>query len=96
MKKSIILTILTLLSALALYAKLDMKLVEGGSFMMSADSWDTEFIGGEVELNSFWMATYEITVDEFTEFVEDTDYRTTAEEVGYSFGFKEGDRKSVV
>lgn len=56
--------------------------VEGGIFMMGdvfGEGRDNEIPVHQVQLSSFYMAPYEVTVGEFRLFVEETGYSTSAE-----------------
>jgi formylglycine-generating enzyme len=90
MKIHFILVSMILLSVLTLSAKPMMVRLEGGSM----NAWDPEYgyydSVNQVEVPSFDMAVYEVTVGDFTKFVEKTKYKTTAELVGYCFGYSDG------
>ena len=59
--------------------------IEGGNFLMgSVEGMPHERPVHEVLVNSFWMDTHEVTVEEFAKFVEETDYKTEAEKFGWS------------
>lgn len=56
--------------------------IEGGTFTMgtnSEDSYEHERPTHQVKLNGFWMDKYEVTNQQFAEFVEETNYQTLAE-----------------
>src|SRR4051794_15156823 len=60
-----------------------MVLINGGTFEMGTDDgMPYEAPVHEVLVNSFWMDEHEVTVAEFTRFVEATGYRTDAEKFG--------------
>jgi len=60
--------------------------VEGGSFMMgSNDGEDDVKPVHKVTVSPFWIGKYEVTVEEFREFVDDTGYRTDAERKGGAY-----------
>jgi sulfatase modifying factor 1 len=66
-----------------------MVLIPGGSFMMGdANGQDMEKPVHEVEVDAFYMDTHEVTVEEFREFVDATNYVTDAEknDGGYTWG----------
>ena len=61
-------------------AKMNMVFIEGGTFMMGwAKGIDQEEPVHEVEVNSFYMDIYEVTVDDYKKFVDETNYVTDAE-----------------
>lgn len=71
-----------------------MVFIKGGTFRMGAgDEMPEEAPVHEVEVKSFWMDAREVTVAEFTKFVEATGYQTEAEKFGWSgvFDVKRGD-----
>jgi formylglycine-generating enzyme len=58
----------------------DMVWVPGGTFMMgSNDHYPEEAPAHEVTVNGFWMDQYTVTNAQFSRFVEDTNYVTSAE-----------------
>lgn len=58
----------------------DMVWVPGGTFMMgSNDHYPEEAPAHEVAVNGFWMDQYTVTNAQFSRFVEDTNYVTSAE-----------------
>jgi formylglycine-generating enzyme required for sulfatase activity len=62
-----------------------MVFVEGGCFVMGdrfGDGYPDERPTHEVCVDDFYFGKYEVTVGAFRQFVEDTDYRTTAERGG--------------
>jgi formylglycine-generating enzyme len=62
-----------------------MVLIKGGTFQMGTDDgMPYEAPVHEVAVNSFWIDEHEVTVAEFTKFVEATGYRTDAEKFGWS------------
>ncbi len=69
----------------------DFVLVQGGSFMMGSEKGeDNEKPVHQVNLRDFYMCKYQVTVQDFQAFVEDTNYKTEAEIGGGSnvdFGF---------
>lgn len=79
MNKNVILTLLVLLAVTAVAAIPKMEFVQGGKFRMGEYIEDVETEGVLVQIPAFLMSRYEVTVDEFAEFVEDTDYETSAE-----------------
>jgi formylglycine-generating enzyme required for sulfatase activity len=59
-----------------------MRWVPGGEFLMGTDSalgWADERPAHPVRVNGFWIDEHEVTNRQFREFVEATDYVTTAE-----------------
>jgi sulfatase modifying factor 1 len=66
----------------------EMVLVKGGCYEMG-DSFDGRFNDNkpvhEVCVNSFYIRKYEVTVDEFRKFVDNTGYTTDAEKAGDCF-----------
>jgi formylglycine-generating enzyme required for sulfatase activity len=53
-----------------------------GEFMMGSDSKDAEYEEKPIHkviLDGFWMGKYPVTVDEFSKFVKEENYRTEAE-----------------
>ena len=67
--------------------------IEGGSFFMGNDNdWATEAESPEheVHLIDFSISKYEVTVEEFRQFIHDTRYITTAETAGTSGIYKNG------
>ncbi|MEI7812410.1 MAG: formylglycine-generating enzyme family protein [Ignavibacteria bacterium] len=62
-----------------------MVYVEGGEFMMGDENGETnEKPVHRVELRSFYIDKYEVTVGEFEEFINATGYKTNAEKDGWS------------
>ncbi|WP_409049719.1 formylglycine-generating enzyme family protein [Runella sp. MFBS21] len=59
--------------------------MEGGSFEMGSNKYDSEKPVHRVMVSSFRMATYETTVGEFEKFVEATGYQTEAEKGNGSY-----------
>ena len=62
-------------------------LVEAGSFLMGSHNGSKDEIPVRIVTisRSFCMSRYEVTVGEFRRFTEDTGYRTTAEQQGWSW-----------
>lgn len=48
-------------------------------------SWYSDEAGSQVDVDPFWIAVQEVTVDDFRQFVEATDYETTAQKTGFSY-----------
>jgi formylglycine-generating enzyme required for sulfatase activity len=90
MKKSVILTLAMFLVITAIAAIPKMEFVKGGRFRMGAYGIAAGDEGVLVQMPDFLMARYEVTRDEFAAFVEDTGHETTAEKVGYLFGWQDG------
>ncbi|MEK3889201.1 formylglycine-generating enzyme family protein [Bacillus sp. FSL K6-3431] len=70
----------------------DMVLVTGGEFLMGTDDVDSNRADGEypirsIRVDDFLMDAYAVTNLQFKEFVEDTKYKTEAENYGWSFVF---------
>ena len=62
-----------------------MALIKGGTFEMGTDDgMPSEAPVHEVLVNSFWMDEHEVTVAEFSKFVEATGFKTDAEKFGWS------------
>ncbi|MFC3418793.1 formylglycine-generating enzyme family protein [Salinicoccus hispanicus] len=66
--------------------------IPGGSFLMGTEDGEGFKSDGEgpirsVEVSSFYMDAHTVTNREFTQFVEETGYRTEAESFGWSFIF---------
>ena len=86
--------IATLLFVMAMLLRLDaqtlqvppgMVLIPGGTFAMgNADGQDMEKPVHEVEVDAFYMDSHEVTLEEFGQFVERTNYVTDAEKNGGS------------
>jgi len=69
----------------------NMVLIPGGSFRMgTSDGMDFEGPVHEVKVNSFLIDEHEITVGEFSKFVDATGYQTEAEKFGWSGVFNIG------
>jgi len=71
-----------------------MILIRGGDFQMGTnDGLPYEAPVHTVEVESFWIDESEVTVAEFSKFVEATGYRTEAETFGWSgvFNFETGE-----
>lgn len=49
----------------------------------------------EVCVNGFWLAKYPVTVGQFRQFIEATNYQTDAEKAGESYTFADNEFKSV-
>lgn len=62
-----------------------MILIPAGTFEMGAkDGMEFESPVHTVKISAFWMDEHEVTVAEFTKFVEATGYKTEAEKFGWS------------
>jgi len=70
----------------------DEVFVKGGSFIMGKENqcFNSHF-EHKVELRSFYMDRYEVTVNQFKKFVDETGYKTDADKRGYAFIFKDGE-----
>ncbi|HQU86466.1 MAG TPA: formylglycine-generating enzyme family protein [Pyrinomonadaceae bacterium] len=71
-----------------------MILIKGGNFQMGDDSgMPFEMPAHTVELDSFLIDEHEVTIAEFAEFVNVTNYKTEAEKFGWSgvFNFETGE-----
>ena len=69
-----------------------MRLIEGGKFLMGTNykngfAGDGEGPPREIYIDPFYIDATAVTNVEFTEFVNETKYRTEAEEYGWSFVF---------
>lgn len=78
------LSLVVMLSFFSLLAQTDMVLIEGGSFMMGRNASKDKVKGVEfkselprhkVQLRSFYIGKYEVTVKEYKEFVKSTGQR---------------------
>jgi formylglycine-generating enzyme required for sulfatase activity len=72
----------------------DMAAVPAGNFAMGSPSMEldrTEFRERrhEVQLDAFYLGRREVTIGEFRRFVEETGYRTTAEDAGGALVYNE-------
>jgi len=70
--------------------------IPGGSFAMGSETAPAEPFEGPVHtvtVKSFWMDSTEVTVAQFTRFVQATGYRTEAEKFGWSAVFQIGQAK---
>ncbi len=60
----------------------EMRLIEGGSFLMGQDGlYPEELPPKPVTVGSFYMSTHEVTNREFAEFVAETNYVTVSERI---------------
>jgi formylglycine-generating enzyme required for sulfatase activity len=66
-----------------------MVFVKGGSFVMGDDKREEaeEKPAHKVNLSSFWISKYEVTVAEFRKFIESNSYVTDADQEGGSYTF---------
>jgi sulfatase modifying factor 1 len=72
----------------------DMIFVQGGSFQMgSEEGRSDEKPVHTVTVSDFYMARFELTVEEFSAFVQATGYRTDAEKGDGSYIYKDGSYK---
>jgi formylglycine-generating enzyme required for sulfatase activity len=65
-------------------APLGMVWVPGGEFLMGSDhkkAQANERPVHRVKVNGFWMDSTHVTNDQFSQFVKETNYRTTAEQI---------------
>jgi formylglycine-generating enzyme required for sulfatase activity len=65
-------------------APIGMMWVAGGEFLMGSDhkkAQDNEKPVHRVKVNGFWMDSTHITNDQFAQFVKETNYKTTAEQI---------------
>ena len=60
-------------------------LVEGGTFKMGSNDFDNEKPIHRVEISSFYISRYLVTVEDFRRFLTDTAYITDAEREGWSY-----------
>lgn len=64
----------------------NMVLIPGGSFQMGhSDDEHLKRIGKKVNVSSFYLSKYEITVEEFEQFIHATGYETDADKDGGSY-----------
>ena len=71
-----------------------MVLIKGGTFMMgSTKGAANEKPVHKVTVSDFYLSSKEVTVAEFSAFIEATGYKTDAEQVGYSYRWGENDKK---
>lgn len=85
MKQIIVLFALLVFCVGIAHAKPEMALVKGGT--MDIAYYAPDYINDtSIQVQSYEMAKYEVTVGEFREFVKATGYKTTAEILGKSFG----------
>ncbi|MGN8648089.1 formylglycine-generating enzyme family protein [Gracilibacillus sp. HCP3S3_G5_1] len=73
-------------------SKDDMVLLEGGEYLMGTDDAEGFKTDGEgpvqkVKVDPFYIDIHTVTNQQFKEFVEDTGYKTEAEQYGWSFVF---------
>jgi formylglycine-generating enzyme required for sulfatase activity len=66
--------------------------VAGGSFFMGNSN---ESAGHNVTLNGFEIGQSEVTVDQFRQFITETNYNTTGEQKGFSQVYKDGNWDSA-
>jgi formylglycine-generating enzyme required for sulfatase activity len=65
-----------------------MVLIKGSTFQMGTnDGFPYERPAHEVRVTSFWMDKHEVTVAQFAQFVEATNYQTEAERIGWCLVF---------
>ena len=66
----------------------EMVLVTGGTFQMGGIG---QFKNGEpvhsVTVNSFYMGKYELTIGQFSQFINETGFQTDAQKKGFSYAF---------
>ncbi len=65
-------------------SKKGMILIDGGTFMMGADdnsASQDEYPKHKVTVDAFWIDATEVTNAQFAEFIEETNYITTAEQI---------------
>ncbi|MFC1462532.1 SUMF1/EgtB/PvdO family nonheme iron enzyme [Verrucomicrobiota bacterium] len=66
----------------------NMVFIKGGTFPMGSDKGEAdEKPVHKVTISDFWMGKHEVTVGEFRQFVEETDYKTTAEHRGSAYAW---------
>ena len=79
----------------AIFGNCDMEMVyvEGGEFMMGCteeqgdDCWECEKPVHKTTISDFYIGKYEVTVEQFAKFVDETNYKTDAEKKGKSLCF---------
>ncbi|MDZ4182416.1 MAG: SUMF1/EgtB/PvdO family nonheme iron enzyme [Candidatus Cloacimonadaceae bacterium] len=69
-----------------MFAAPEFVTVKGGPMQVGKNIDALDAKAPTLKLDSFQMAKYEVTVDEFRKFVKDTGYKTIAEREGYGFG----------
>jgi formylglycine-generating enzyme len=76
--------------------KTEMRLIPAGRFLMGADDWG-EFEGPvhEVFVDDFLIDETPVTNTRFARFVEETKYKTTAEQTGFAPGYENGIMKEL-
>jgi len=62
----------------------NMVFVQGGTFQMGSNEYDEKPVH-TVTVSDFYIGKYEVTVSEFNEFINATNYKTDAEKKGYSY-----------
>lgn len=82
-------TLLLLCTLIGLTPKQDLQdnmvLIPAGSYQMgSSDDKDLKRAGHPETINSFYLAKYEVTVEEFEQFIDATHYETDADKEGGS------------
>lgn len=79
-------------SASSVPVKPEMVLIKGGMFQMGAENSNNadEKPSHEVVLKDYFMGKYEVTVKEFSRFVQALDYITVIEKVGVTWGLRGG------
>ncbi len=74
----------------------EMVYVPAGKFWMGSDIPNsTEFPEHEVYLDAFWIYKHEVTNGQFEIFINETGYRTTAEDQGWGSVFSGGEWKEI-
>lgn len=74
------------------FSKKDMVLIKGGEFLMGTNDAEGFLQDGEgpvrkVKVDSFYIDKYAVTNESFEKFVKETNYKTEAEQFGWSFVF---------
>lgn len=89
-----ILPIMVMFFACSLYVNaqenIETVFVKGGTFTMGcltnqSDCFSDEKIPHEVTISDFYIGKYEITVEQFSKFIESTNYKTDAEQAGWCY-----------
>ena len=71
--------------------KKDAILIQGGSFVMGNDYGENnQRPEHTVTINDFYLSKYEVSVEDFEKFVEETNYVTDAEKDGFGYLWKGG------
>jgi formylglycine-generating enzyme len=73
-----------------------MKLIPQGKFLMGSEGWgEFESPIHEVFVDDFMIDETSVTNLEFSKFVTETNYKTTAEQKGFAMGYENGEMKEI-